>query len=96
YQFVETKAPTGYELDSTPIKFTIEKGQTKAAAVVAENVKKKVEPVNKPADPTAGPNTKHTLANTATNIFNTLLAGAVLLITGTVLLLISRRKKSYE
>lgn len=30
YQLVETKAPTGYELDQTPIRFTIEKAQTKA------------------------------------------------------------------
>ncbi|QAA23754.1 hypothetical protein C0674_14800 [Sporolactobacillus terrae] len=28
YQFVETQAPTGYEVDATPITFTITKGQT--------------------------------------------------------------------
>ena len=37
YQFVETKAPTGYELETTPVKFTIEKGQTKAIAVQMTN-----------------------------------------------------------
>ena len=30
YQFVETKAPFGYDLDATPITFTIEKSKTKA------------------------------------------------------------------
>jgi len=30
YQFVETKAPFGYELNETPIDFTIVKGQTEA------------------------------------------------------------------
>ncbi|WGI19431.1 SpaA isopeptide-forming pilin-related protein [Latilactobacillus sakei] len=33
YQFVETKAPTGYDLDKTPVKVTITKGQTSAAKV---------------------------------------------------------------
>ncbi|MEI5906807.1 SpaA isopeptide-forming pilin-related protein [Bacillus spongiae] len=37
YQFVETDAPFGYELDATPIAFTIEKGQTEMVKVVAEN-----------------------------------------------------------
>ncbi|WP_218066618.1 MSCRAMM family protein, partial [Brochothrix thermosphacta] len=33
----ETKAPTGYELDSTPIKFEVEKGQTEAVQVSMTN-----------------------------------------------------------
>lgn len=33
YTFVETKAPTGYQLDSTPVKFSITKGQTNAIKV---------------------------------------------------------------
>ncbi|EOW77617.1 hypothetical protein I591_00470 [Enterococcus villorum ATCC 700913] len=37
YQFVETKAPTGYELDETPVKFTIEKGQKEAVSVKMTN-----------------------------------------------------------
>ncbi|WP_183108558.1 MSCRAMM family protein, partial [Brochothrix thermosphacta] len=37
YQLVETKAPTGYELDSTPIKFEVEKGQTEAVQVSMTN-----------------------------------------------------------
>ncbi|WP_077307240.1 SpaA isopeptide-forming pilin-related protein [Terribacillus halophilus] len=37
YQFIETKAPTGYELDSTPIDVTVEKGQTEPVVVTAVN-----------------------------------------------------------
>ena len=37
YQFVETQAPTGYELDQSPITFTIEKGQTKALELTKSN-----------------------------------------------------------
>ncbi|QAR53403.1 adhesin [Bacillus aerophilus] len=37
YQFVETKAPHGYELDDQPIRFTIEKNQQKPLQVTAKN-----------------------------------------------------------
>ncbi|CAM4070990.1 SpaA isopeptide-forming pilin-related protein [Bacillus manliponensis] len=37
YQFVETAAPQGYELDSTPIAFTIDKGQKQTLEVTALN-----------------------------------------------------------
>lgn len=37
YQFVETQAPSVYELDSTPVKFSIEKGQTEATQVSMTN-----------------------------------------------------------
>jgi LPXTG-motif cell wall-anchored protein len=37
YQLVETQAPTGYELDETPVTFTIEKGQTEAVQVSMTN-----------------------------------------------------------
>ncbi|MEB7792179.1 lectin-like domain-containing protein, partial [Enterococcus faecalis] len=33
YQLVETKAPVGYDLDETPVSFTIEKGQKAAVEV---------------------------------------------------------------
>lgn len=49
YQFVETKAPNGYELDQAPIEFTIELGQTEQAEVTVFN-KKTPEPVE-PIDP---------------------------------------------
>ncbi|HGP3675646.1 TPA: SpaA isopeptide-forming pilin-related protein, partial [Bacillus pacificus] len=37
YQFVETKAPTHYDLNQTPINFTVEKSQTATASVTAKN-----------------------------------------------------------
>ncbi|MEK5296329.1 SpaA isopeptide-forming pilin-related protein [Bacillus sp. FSL R5-0659] len=37
YQFVETKAPHGYELDNKPILFTIEKNQQKPLQLTAKN-----------------------------------------------------------
>ncbi|TYV50710.1 SpaA isopeptide-forming pilin-related protein [Listeria monocytogenes] len=40
YQFVETKAPTGYELDATPVTFTIEFNQATAVNVTKDNVAK--------------------------------------------------------
>ncbi|BDU86812.1 SpaA isopeptide-forming pilin-related protein [Clostridium perfringens] len=38
YQFVETKAPNGYELDTTPVKFTIVVGQKEAVKVEKTNI----------------------------------------------------------
>lgn len=37
YQLVETKAPTGYELDATPVEFTIEFNQKDAVQVTKTN-----------------------------------------------------------
>lgn len=37
YQFVETKAPVGYELDATPVTFEIKKGESVAVQVIKEN-----------------------------------------------------------
>ncbi|WP_430608502.1 SpaA isopeptide-forming pilin-related protein [Enterococcus sp. DIV2379] len=37
YQLVETQAPTGYELDATPIKFEIERSQTAVVEMAKEN-----------------------------------------------------------
>lgn len=37
YQLVETKAPTGYVLDSTPLAFTIVKNQTQVVEVSKVN-----------------------------------------------------------
>jgi LPXTG-motif cell wall-anchored protein len=100
YQFVETKAPAGYEIDRTAIKFTIEKGQMKATAVIAVNTKTKAVTVDKPTDPQikkpVQSGSKYTLPNTATDNFNILFVGAVLLFVGTSLLLINRRKRSIE
>ena len=46
YQFVETAAPTGYELNVTPLPFTIKAGQTAAVTVSATD-----EPVTNPSQP---------------------------------------------
>ncbi|SDC05994.1 LPXTG-motif cell wall anchor domain-containing protein [Terribacillus halophilus] len=46
YQFVETKAPAGYQLNQTPIPFTIEAAQTESVAVTVTN---ELQPV--PEDP---------------------------------------------
>lgn len=40
YQLVETKAPTGYDLDKKPVSFTIEKGQKEAVKVIKTNRRK--------------------------------------------------------
>ncbi|MBF2628789.1 SpaA isopeptide-forming pilin-related protein [Listeria marthii] len=40
YQFVETKAPTGYVLDATPAKFKVEFNQATAVNVTKENTAK--------------------------------------------------------
>ncbi|KAA0774478.1 LPXTG cell wall anchor domain-containing protein [Bacillus sp. AR2-1] len=37
YQFIESKAPTHYDLNQNPIKFTVEKSQTTKASVTATN-----------------------------------------------------------
>ncbi|WP_203640236.1 SpaA isopeptide-forming pilin-related protein, partial [Levilactobacillus andaensis] len=56
YQFVETAAPEGYELDKTPIPFTITANQTAAVTVTAKDVPKESEgsttpPVTEPENP---------------------------------------------
>ncbi|MCQ6575351.1 prealbumin-like fold domain-containing protein, partial [Bacillus wiedmannii] len=37
YQFIESKAPTHYDLNENPIKFTVEKSLTATASVTATN-----------------------------------------------------------
>lgn len=53
YQLVETKAPEGYQLDASPISFTIEKAQASPLQITVSN--KKVESSsggdNKPITP---------------------------------------------
>ncbi|MFD0715434.1 SpaA isopeptide-forming pilin-related protein [Paenibacillus sp. GCM10027626] len=52
YQFIETKAPTGYVKTDDPIKFEIERGQEhgKHVEVMVENAVKPTDPVD-PTDP---------------------------------------------
>lgn len=87
YQFVETKAPTGYQLNETPIDFMIEKGQDDSTEVVVKNVKQPVTtPSDKPSDKDleevgAGEDDPgSTLPKTATNLYNIIFAGMALLI----------------
>lgn len=39
YQLVETKAPKGYQLDASPINFTIDKAQAKPLQITVSNKK---------------------------------------------------------
>ncbi|WP_167629244.1 SpaA isopeptide-forming pilin-related protein [Listeria valentina] len=50
YQFVETKAPTGYVLDETPLAFTITNTQTSAVKVTAENTERTGDAILKKVD----------------------------------------------
>ncbi|CAM3087392.1 SpaA isopeptide-forming pilin-related protein [Lactiplantibacillus plajomi] len=52
YQFVEVKAPTDYQLNKTPIKFTITAGQTAPIVVSATN--QPIEADETPGEPTPG------------------------------------------
>ncbi|MFC6392727.1 prealbumin-like fold domain-containing protein, partial [Listeria innocua] len=40
YKLIETKAPTGYQLDATPVNFTIDFNQSEAAKVSKTNTAK--------------------------------------------------------
>ncbi len=82
YTFIETKAPNGYELDETPIPFTIEKGQNEAKKVIVENAKQVEEG-------SSGFN----LPKTATDLFNLMLVGVGLLLVGLVILFVRRKKE---
>ncbi|NTU89722.1 MAG: collagen binding domain-containing protein, partial [Actinobacteria bacterium] len=45
YRFVEKQAPAGYVLDATPVKFTIERGQTEFSEVTVKNTLMTVAPL---------------------------------------------------
>jgi LPXTG-motif cell wall-anchored protein len=78
YQFVETQSPAGYQLDATPVTFTIAYSQETSVQLTAKNVKT-------PAVKNEGPATKQTgslLPDTATDLFNYLLVGVLLVLGG--------------
>lgn len=81
YQLVETKAPSGYQLDETPITFTIEKGQKETLELEVQN--KKIPESNE-------------LPNTATNMFNFMLIGLVMLLLSFAIYLIANRRTKKE
>ncbi|VDG25799.1 MSCRAMM family protein [Lactiplantibacillus mudanjiangensis] len=49
YSFVETKAPTGYDLNETPLPFTITDDQTANVTVTAKDTKSTTPPIVEPA-----------------------------------------------
>lgn len=51
YRLMETKAPTNYLLDETPIEFTIEKEQTKVVQLIKENKQKPTDGDGEKPDP---------------------------------------------
>ncbi|MFP7479764.1 SpaA isopeptide-forming pilin-related protein [Terribacillus saccharophilus] len=63
YQFVETKAPPGYQLDDKPIAFTVDKAQVEAVVVTVTNTREQT-PEN-PEEPEE-PNTPEQPANSGT------------------------------
>ncbi|UOQ87028.1 SpaA isopeptide-forming pilin-related protein [Gracilibacillus salinarum] len=83
YYFTETKAPKGYTLDPSPIRFTIELGQSERT---------KVEVLNQ-LEVNGEEKTQSSLPTTATNIFNYTLWGALFVIGGTVTFMFYRRRR---
>ncbi|WP_182201148.1 SpaA isopeptide-forming pilin-related protein [Paraliobacillus salinarum] len=81
YQLVETKAPSGYQLDETPIPFTIEKGQKEILELEVQN--KKIPESNE-------------LPNTATNMFNFMLIGLVMLLLSFAIYMVANRRTKKE
>lgn len=102
YYFVETKAPQGYELDTTPVSFTIELGSIEPVSVEFKNKEKSpgISPggadgnnsgkPNQGADKTPGKDTGDRLPNTATSLYNYALLGFALVLIGGLML---RRRK---
>ncbi|SFM46563.1 anchor [Gracilibacillus orientalis] len=83
YYFVETKAPEGYVLDESPIKFTIDKGQSDRTEVNAFNQLERIEDESN----------NDSLPATATNMFRFTLLGGMLVIGGVIVLVFYRRRR---
>lgn len=108
YQFVETKAPTGYVLDETPISIVIEVGQEETVQVTATNKKIPASPSDEnenkdPGTPATGDSDKttdnktgSTLPKTATDMYQFMLIGLGLLLAGGAIYLLARRKREVE
>ena len=60
YQLIETKAPDGYELDKTPVKFSINE-KTSVAKLKITNVKKELNQDNKNTENGSGDNKEETI-----------------------------------
>ncbi|POI17633.1 cell wall anchor protein [Bacillus velezensis] len=110
YQFIETKAPDGYQLNEKPFEFTIEKGQSKAVEVVVSNKKLKNPAPGKDTPnhqtnqgghhPDTNGKTNH--SDTGKNLPKTgdtdgmmpVTAGILLLLAGGAAAVVSRKKKA--
>ncbi|MCY9465050.1 SpaA isopeptide-forming pilin-related protein [Bacillus velezensis] len=110
YQFIETNAPDGYQLNEKPIEFTIEKGQSKAVEVVVSNKKLKNPAPGKDTPnhqtnqgghhPDTNGKTNH--SDTGKNLPKTgdtdgmmpVTAGILLLLAGGAAAVVSRKKKA--
>lgn len=99
YTFIETQAPKGYTLDTTPISFTIELNPSDIVEVLAKNKEEILvispneneNPGTKPGNqPSTKPEGTNRLPNTATSLYNYALAGLLFLLGGAFLL---RRRK---
>ena len=88
YQFVETQAPTGYQLDATPVTFTIAYSQEKSLQLTVTNAKM---PVHKEKQKTKQKGSL--LPDTATDLFNYLLVGVLLLLSGFLFLKKNKSQK---
>ncbi|WP_242274474.1 SpaA isopeptide-forming pilin-related protein [Bacillus cereus group sp. BfR-BA-01310] len=97
YQFIETKAPKGYELDETPLVFEIKGGETsKAVTVMKENKLIKKDPTIpvKPEDDQKKPSEElpHT-GRAATNYLLIVVGGSLIVLAG---LLLYRKRKIHR
>ncbi|MFD3450375.1 SpaA isopeptide-forming pilin-related protein [Microbacteriaceae bacterium 4G12] len=93
YQFVETKAPKGYQLNNSPVKFTVEKGQQNVVKVTVSN-KKIIEPSTS-GDRDPSRNKEDALPETGHNHIKAVI-GLILLLAGVLTLVSKRRKKDYR
>jgi LPXTG-motif cell wall-anchored protein len=93
YQFIETRAPKGYEKRAEPVVFTIEKGQLEPVSVTVTNKAIPVK-VEKPdvISSQSGGKGGYQLPSTATSYYNYLLVGLSMLLLGALLLGLNRRK----
>ena len=99
YMLIETKAPQGYVLDTTPLEFTIELNPSETILLEITNKQDRIaispeedkKPIVKPTAPTK-PEGGNRLPNTATSIYNYGLAGLLFLLGGAWL--VRRRKQA--
>ncbi|SEO92088.1 LPXTG-motif cell wall anchor domain-containing protein, partial [Amphibacillus marinus] len=99
YQFIETEAPEGYQLDNTPIDFEIEVGQVEILSINVTNEKIEVEPTGSTdigeSNSEREPKQQTDLPNTATQVYNVMTIGVSILLLGGILLTIRKKRKDF-